>query len=268
MISPARSRSPNRRRADRPRGARYRSTRRYWPADLLVRANSAPRRMMRQVRPSEHAGARRRRTAEHHVALIDVAGEDRLRILGRRRKSASSMAGEMPAIAVAAASRSAPAGTSRPICTAISGSATGFDQPASETLPPDSMRALCGQKADQRRGDRRRSWQRRRGRSRPSSRAACRRQRAAARRSSSCAACRARCAGPPRLSSLLVLVTIRIDFVAGRLDRAGAHPAPDQHDVLVRGVVEAVPAAARRVDHVAFARRLLAVVGVDVAAGP
>src|SRR5260370_35943814 len=56
-----------------------------------------------------------------------------------------------------------------------------------------------------------------------------------------------------------------MDLVARRLDRAGAHPAPHQDDVLVRGVVEAMPAAARRIDHVAFARRLLALVGVDVA---
>ena len=54
-------------------------------------------------------------------------------------------------------------------------------------------------------------------------------------------------------------------FVAGRLDRARAHPAPDQHDVLVRCVVEAVPDAARRIDHVAFDRRLQALVGDDVA---
>src|SRR5262249_18466448 len=31
------------------------------------------------------AGARRRRTGEHHVALIDIAAEDALRILGRFR---------------------------------------------------------------------------------------------------------------------------------------------------------------------------------------
>src|SRR5262245_43824366 len=31
-------------------------------------------------------------------------------------------------------------------------------------------------------------------------------------------------------------------FVARGLDRPGAHPPPHQHDVLVRGIVEAVPA--------------------------
>jgi hypothetical protein len=37
-------------------------------------------------------------------------------------------------------------------------------------------------------------------------------------------------------------------------------------DILVRGVVEAMPAAARRIDHVAFDGRLLAEVAVDVPA--
>src|SRR4029434_2545025 len=59
------------------------------------------------------------------------------------------------------------------------------------------------------------------------------------------------------------LVALRMHFVAGILDRAGAHPAPDQHNVFGRRVVEAVPAAARRIDHVAFARRLVAMIGVD-----
>ena len=57
-------------------------------------------------------------------------------------------------------------------------------------------------------------------------------------------------------------------FVAGILDRAGAHPAPDQHNVFGRRVVEAVPAAARRIDYVAFARRLIAMIGVDYALPP
>src|SRR5262249_61400395 len=61
------------------------------------------------------------------------------------------------------------------------------------------------------------------------------------------------------------LTTPRRHFVAGALDRAGTHPAPYQHDVRVRSVVEAVPALARRIDDVAFARRGLAVVGVDMA---
>src|SRR5262245_56284681 len=58
---------------------------------------------------------------------------------------------------------------------------------------------------------------------------------------------------------------LRSYLVAGSLDRAGTHPAPHQHDIRVRGVVEAVAALARRIDDVAFARRGLAVVGIDMA---
>src|SRR3954471_16961717 len=54
-------------------------------------------------------------------------------------------------------------------------------------------------------------------------------------------------------------------FVARRLDRSRAHPAPDQNHVLVRGIVEAVPDAARRIDHVAFDRGLKTLVGDDMA---
>src|SRR5215467_14340187 len=60
-------------------------------------------------------------------------------------------------------------------------------------------------------------------------------------------------------------MTVRSHLVAGGLDRASTHPSPHQHDVRVRGVVEAVPALARRVDDVAFARWGLAVVGIDMA---
>src|ERR687883_51221 len=55
-------------------------------------------------------------------------------------------------------------------------------------------------------------------------------------------------------------------LVAGRLERAGALPAPDQQHVLAGGVVEAVPVAGRREHHVAGLRRLDALVGVDLAA--
>src|SRR5262245_2935408 len=72
----------------------------------------------------------------------------------------------------------------------------------------------------------------------------------------------ARLAGTTALTS----AARRVDLVARILDRAGAHPAPGPHHVLARRVVEAMPAAARRVDHVAFDRRLLAEVAVDVAA--
>src|SRR3954447_14164234 len=61
-------------------------------------------------------------------------------------RSTISIAGEMPAIAALAVSPSASAGTSRPICTAISGSSTGFDHPANDTLPPDCTRAFCVKK--------------------------------------------------------------------------------------------------------------------------
>src|SRR5215813_10040425 len=60
-------------------------------------------------------------------------------------------------------------------------------------------------------------------------------------------------------------MSVRSYLVAGSLDRAGTHPAPHQHDIRIRGVVEAVPALARRIDDVAFARRGLAVVGIDMA---
>src|SRR5712671_582145 len=60
-------------------------------------------------------------------------------------------------------------------------------------------------------------------------------------------------------------IAVRSHLVAGGLDRAGTHPAPHQHDVRLRGVVETVPALARRVDDVAFARWGLAVVGIEMA---
>src|SRR5262249_47814255 len=64
--------------------------------------------------------------------------------------------------------------------------------------------------------------------------------------------------------SVLPFLALR-HLVAGRIDGAGAHPAPHQHHILVGGVVEAVPAAARRIDHVALARGFQAMVGDDVA---
>src|SRR5260370_27344841 len=60
-------------------------------------------------------------------------------------------------------------------------------------------------------------------------------------------------------------MAVRSHLVAGGLDRAGTHPSPHQHDVFVRSVVETVPARARRVGDVAFARWGLAVVGIDIA---
>src|SRR4051812_15228483 len=55
------------------------------------------------------------------------------------------------------------------------------------------------------------------------------------------------------------------DFISRGLDRALAHPAPDQRHILIRRVVEPVPAVARRIDHIALHGRLLAGVGVNVA---
>src|SRR5258705_11770453 len=58
-------------------------------------------------------------------------------------------------------------------------------------------------------------------------------------------------------------LVVRMDFVARGFDRARSHPSPHQHDVLVGRVVETVPAAARRIDDVAFAGRTLARRGVN-----
>src|SRR4249920_990676 len=52
-------------------------------------------------------------------------------------------------------------------------------------------------------------------------------------------------------------------FIAGGFDRARAHPAPDQRYVLVRGVIEAMPAPTRRINYVAFDRRLVSMLRVD-----
>src|SRR6478609_6511946 len=190
-------------------------------------------------------------------------------------RSTISIAGEMPAIAALAVSPSASAGTSRPICTAISGSSTGFDQPANDTLPPDCTRAFRVKKptsgAEMLRscniaGAPKPTFQ-------PSGWSPASRR---LRRAASCA-CMPRTTRGSSQSFMVTpawwassrpaqtLMRLGIDFVAGRLDGARAHPPPHQHDVLVRGVVEAVPARARRIDDVAFARRLLAVLGVDMA---
>ena len=70
-----------------------------------------------------------------------------------RSTSASSIAGPSAAMAAAAAARSPPPARSRPMWTAISGSATGLIQPASEALPPDRDERPLHQEADQRRRD-------------------------------------------------------------------------------------------------------------------
>src|SRR5215831_16213066 len=189
-------------------------------------------------------------------------------------RSTISIAGEMPAIAALAVSWSAPAGTSRPMWTAISGSATGLTQPASDTLPPDATRALRVRNPTN--GPvmlRRLSIA---GAAKPTfqpngASPAARRLR----RSSSCArmprttrASSQRFMTPlrhPAKRDIETSMAVRSHLVAGGLDRAGTHPAPHQHDILVRGVVEAVPALARRVDDVAFARWGLAIVGIDMA---
>ena len=53
------------------------------------------------------------------------------------------------------------------------------------------------------------------------------------------------------------------DFVAGRLQRTGAAPAPNQNHLPVGRVVEAVPMTPLREHDVAFASLFVALVGVD-----
>src|SRR6267378_6362238 len=53
------------------------------------------------------------------------------------------------------------------------------------------------------------------------------------------------------------------NFVASSFERSGAAPTPDQDDVFRAGVVETVPVAARREDHITLGARLAA--GVRVA---
>src|SRR5262249_41067641 len=190
-------------------------------------------------------------------------------------RSTISIAGEMPAIAALAVAWSAPAETSRPMCTAISGSATGLTQPASDTLPPDRTRAArvknptsgpvmlrrssiagAAKPTFQPNGasPASRRWRRS---------ASCARMPRATRASSQRFMTPSPSSGPSGSAETSVIV--RSHFVAGGLDRAGTHPSPSQHDVRVRSVVEAVPALARRIDDVAFARWGLAVVGIDMA---
>src|SRR5215218_2524617 len=62
------------------------------------------------------------------------------------------------------------------------------------------------------------------------------------------------------------ITSVRRELVAGRLERAGSLPPPDQEHVLVTRVVEAVPIARGRVDHVARLGGLGPVVRVDLTA--
>src|SRR5262249_44083797 len=82
MISPPRSRSPK--AASTSATCRTMST--HLPVlacGSLVRANSRPRRRTRQTRPSAALPVRAGAAPASHVALIDVAAEDALRIRGR-----------------------------------------------------------------------------------------------------------------------------------------------------------------------------------------
>src|SRR6516164_4878228 len=168
-------------------------------------------------------------------------------------RSTISIAGEMPAIAAFAVSWSAPAETSRPMCTAISGR----------------------QKSHQRSGDVEALEHRRRGEADlPAQRRVAGVETLAPQRELRPHAARHARVLPEIHDPISIMwakrraetsMIVRGHFVAGGLDRAGAHPAPHQHDVRVRRVVEAVPALARRIDDVAFARRGLAVVGIDMA---
>jgi hypothetical protein len=61
---------------------------------------------------------------------------------------------------------------------------------------------------------------------------------------------------------LFISTSIR-NLVAGRFQRAGAAPTPDQDDFLVRGVVKTVPVFSLRKYNVTFNGRLFALVRVD-----
>ncbi len=179
-------------------------------------------------------------------------------------RSTISIAGEMPAIAALAVSPSASAGTSRPICTAISGSSTGSASQRTIRFLRIA-RALLRQETHQRRGDVEKLQHRRRAETHlPAQWLVADIKTLAPRRGCACMPGPRR-VDPPRVSwslplggrhhgRLRRLMRLGIHFVAGRLDGARAHPAPHQYDVFVRGVVEAVPARARRIDDVAFAR--------------
>src|SRR6266545_2465620 len=80
-ISPARSRSPK----AASTSATWRTMSIHGPVlacGSVVRADSALRRMMRQVRPSDALPVRGG-AAEHHAALVDVVAQDALDVFGR-----------------------------------------------------------------------------------------------------------------------------------------------------------------------------------------
>ena len=255
MISPARRRSPK----AASTSATWRTMPTHSPVfacGSVVRANSVPRRMMRHVSPSARgAGPRRSRAAEHHMTLVDVAAQDALGICGRRgeiddldrrlrcprsrpspshrphrRERRGRYGRRFPARARASTSRR----TKRFPRIARAHSASRTPPAAPEMLR--SCNIAGAPKPTFQPSD----WS-------PASRRL--------RRASSCA-CMPRTTRGSSQSFMIIpgwwaslqgsaarSMRLGIDFVARRLDRAGAHPAPHQHDVFVRGVVEAVPAA-------------------------
>src|SRR5262245_169600 len=181
-----------------------------------------------------------------------------------RSASASSMAGPSAAMAAAAAARSPPPGRSRPMCTAISGSATGLAQPLSEAVPPEAMSPPLIRKPTS--GAVILNFSIIAGAPNPTFQpSGCSLAAMRARRLASCSVMPRAMRGSSQGAAMSVLALLAFrHLVAGRFDGAGAHPAPQQHHILVGGVVEAMPAAARTVNHVALAGRLQALAGDDV----
>src|SRR5215813_12534648 len=221
------------------------------------------------------AGARRSAAIQHHVALIDVGAENALGILGRRgeiddldcRRDAGDrgLGGRL-------------VGAGGDVAADVHGDfglGHGLD-PAGKRYAPSRLNAgSARQKSHQRPGDVEALEHRRRGEADlPAQRRVAGVETLAPQRElRPHAAYDARVL--PEVHDPVSIIwakrraetsmIVRSYLVAGALDRAGAHPAPYQHHVRVRSVVEAVPALARRIDDVAFTRRGLAVVGVDMA---
>ena len=224
MISPARSRSPK----AASTSATWRTMSIHSPVlacGSVVRANSAPRRMMRQVRPSAalpaRAGVRRRRAprgADRCCRLRIALRSPRAARADRRARSP----GEMPAMAAAAVSRSrrpqrrgryAPRSPARPPAS-----------PSRRTrrCRPDAMRAFCVRKPTSGPLILNRFEHAPARRSRPSSRAACRRPSRRLRRSSSCAVMPRTMRG----SSQQIAVDLEVGTVLGQ--SASACDSPDR----------------------------------------
>src|SRR5499427_5849913 len=221
------------------------------------------------------AGARRSAAIEHHVALIDVAAENAFGILGRRgeiddldrRRDAGDrgLGGRM-------------VGAGGDVAADMHGD-FGLGHglyPAGKRYAPSRLNAgTARQESHQRPGDVEALEHRRRGEADlPAQRRVAGVETLAPQRELRPHAARNAHVLPEvhdpvsniwakrRAETSMI---VRSHFVAGGLDRAGTHPAPYQHDVRARSVVEAVPALARRIDDVPLTRWGLAVVGIDMA---